>query len=70
MKLIIRGALLGGLVEGGLVFLAMLIVGLAEGPRLHNPPPYLVAGIYGAAGAVLGVIVGAIVGAVFAHRKD
>jgi len=43
MKPFIRGALLGALIQGVLVFLGILIVGLAEGPVFHAPEPGLIA---------------------------
>src|SRR5262249_38634341 len=69
MKSILRAALLGALIQGGLVFLAVLILCLAEGPVFHAPPALMIAGVYGAGGAVLGLVVGAVIGAMFARPK-
>jgi hypothetical protein len=70
MKSVIRGALLGALVQGVLVFLGMFIVSIAEGPVFHAPEPWLIAAMYGAGGAVLGLISGAIIGAVLTRGED
>jgi hypothetical protein len=69
MKLAIRAALLGGLIQGALVFLGMLIVCVSEGPVFHAPEPWLVAAFYGAGGAALGLVTGGIIGAILGRYE-
>jgi len=70
MKPFIRGALLGALIQGILVFLGMLIVCVAEGPVFHAPEPWAIAAFYGAGGAVLGFVTGGIIGAILSRCQD
>jgi hypothetical protein len=68
MRRVIRGGLIGALVLGGLVFLGMLLLTISEGARFHALPAWLIAGIYGAGGAVVGLLVGGILGAVRRYK--
>ena len=54
MKPVIRGALLGALIQGVLIFLGAFIVSVAEGPVFHAPEPWLIAAFYGAGGLFSG----------------
>ncbi len=70
MKPILRGALLGALTVGALLFLAVLVLELHDEARFHAPPGWLIAAGYGAGGAAVGGFVGGILAALFAGRGD
>ena len=63
MKPIIRSALMGASILGGVAFLAVLIVSVSEDMAKHEAPPaWFVAGVYGVGGAVVGFVLGGIIG--------
>src|SRR6185369_7549178 len=64
MKQVICGGMIGAVVLGGLVFAAIYFMTAAEGEVFHAPPAWLIAGIYGAGGAVIGLLVGGVSGAI------
>jgi hypothetical protein len=68
MKPIIRSALMGASILGGLAFLGIFVVSVSEDMAKHEAPPaWFVAGIYGAGGAVVGFVLGGIIGALRAR---
>ena len=70
MKPVIRSALIGASILGGLAFLAVFIVSVSEDMAKHEAPPaWFVAGIYGAGGAVVGFVLGGIIGVLLARGQ-
>lgn len=70
MKPIVRCALVGATMLGGLAFLAVFVVSVSEDMAKHEAPPaWFVAGIYGAGGAVVGFVLGGIIGALRARGE-
>ena len=64
MKPIVRSALVGAMILGGLAFLAVFVVSVSEDMAKHEAPPaWFVAGIYGAGGAAIGFLGGGVFGA-------